>query len=313
MIIVLLMFGLGLFFVIKGGDWFVDAAVWIAHVSGIPQIIIGSTLVSLATTLPELVVSLYASAQNHPEVAVGNAIGSTICNLGLILALCITFRNFQIKSSIFLVKAFVMLGAGFLVWYFFFDGMISTQEGIILLILLGVYILINFLDVKANNHSYKPDKIVKKHIIRKIAKFIIGSGMVVIGARFLVESGVSIAYYLRIPEMIISLTFIAIGTSLPELVTSITAAVKGHNEMTLGNIIGANILNLLFVLGAAATINPLTAPPQVRIFDLPVSLFLMTVIIIAGSTDRKVSRWEGIFMLLIYFGYIATLGFVFLN
>ena len=311
MVTELIFFTLGILLIIKGGDWFVDAAVWIAKVSGIPQIIIGSTLVSLATTLPELVVSAYASYEGHTTVAVGNAIGSTICNLGLILALCIVFRNFEIKSSMFLLKALIMFGSGVTVWFFFRDGVLSQQEGLVLLIMLVGYIIVNLIDVKSHNNEYKTEKIVKRHILRKVAKFVIGSGMVIIGARFLVESGVAIASYLRIPEIIISVTFIAIGTSLPELVTSVSAAIKGHNEMTLGNIIGANILNLLMVLGVSATINPLAAPPQVSIFDIPVSLLLMAIIVIAGSTDRRVSRWEGGFMLAIYVGYLLALGLIF--
>lgn len=327
--ITLLLFLVGLVVIIKGGDMFVSAAVWVATITGIPTIIIGATIVSLATTLPELFVSAFASSTGSPDIAVGNAVGSVICNIGLILSISILFAPSQINKKLFSQKGLLMIVSTILVLIFSVDFSISRREGLILLSILAVFIWLNLRQLTVSNilvdnkSSYK--KVSSKEVIINIVKFVLGTIFIIIGAQLLVNNGKTIAEYYNVPEKIISLTLIAIGTSLPELTTSITSIIKGHEGISVGNIIGANILNNTMIIGTAS----ITAKggliiskdnislfgrvyeniPQTLYIDLPVALSLMLILIISGIYNNKLKRATGIILILIYISYLSFLGY----
>jgi cation:H+ antiporter len=310
---VVFFFVLGLILIIKGADWFVESAVWMADMARIPKVIMGATVVSFATTLPELVVSSFASWDGHPGIAIGNPIGSTICNIGLILGVCCLIKPYYIERSFFIYKGSTMLGIGFLMLYLLKDNTVDRAEGIALLALLLLYIVLNLIESIFKKDLLPEIEVSTGNWIINVIKFIIGAVCVMSGAKLSVDNGVILAQILGVPERVISLTLIAIGTSLPELITSFAATMKGYQGISIGNILGANILNLLMVIGMAATINPLKIAPQVKIFDMPYSLFLMMVLLLSGIIDSKIERWVAVFLLVIYISYIIILGVIFFD
>ncbi len=326
---VLFLFLLGLIIIIKGGELFVNASVWFATVTGIPTIIIGATIVSLATTLPELFVSVFASTQGSPDMAIGNAVGSTICNIGLILSTAILFAPSEVNRKHFSEKGLLMIISTILLLIFSIDTLLTKVEGIILFVVLAIFIRLNLKQFRLSNilvkNNRKNKKVSASILIKNLLKFVIGAIFIVIGAQLLVDNGRDIAEFFNVPEQIISLTLIALGTSLPELTTSITAIVKGHEGISVGNIIGANILNNTMILGTAAFTTEqglvigkrdilflarnFKDVPQTLYIDLPVALLLMLILVISGIYNRKLNRSTGLVLLLIYIGYLTFLGY----
>jgi len=312
-ILVFIVFVIGLIIIIKGGDLFVDSAVWIAKKTGIPSMIIGATIVSMATTLPEFFVSTIASNEGHSDIAVGNAVGSTICNIALILAFCTLIKPIDVKRKPFAIKGLIMILYQITFFIFASNGMVSFQEGLILIGMFLFYIFVNALEAKGKNNKLlglKSKKVKsRKEIVINILKFVVGTLFIVIGAHMLVDSGVKIAHILRIPQQVISLTLIAIGTSLPELVTSLTAIIKGDRNISVGNILGANILNLSLVLGASAirAEGGLAISRQTVFLDMPLSLLIGLIFVSIGFYKGKIDRKLSILLLAIYMMYMLIL------
>ena len=325
---IFIFFLLGLVVMVKGGDWFVDAAVWIASVTGMPQVLIGATIVSIATTLPELFVSTLAVLQGYTDVAIGNAVGSFICNIGLILAITLIFRPQNSLRDILSGKGILMAGAVLVLMLMIWDRRLVPFEGILLLGLLLVYVLMSVSEARKlqplstglHETHIKPDK---QTIIRNLAKFIGGILMIVLGARWLVDNGIRLGAFFSIPESIIGVTIIALGTSLPELTTAITAIVKGHHGISFGNILGANILNMTMILGASVLLSGkgLVLPsrslslfgrlyaymPQTLLIDLPAALFIMALLFLPALMSLKLKRWHGASLLAAYLLYLGVL------
>lgn len=312
-IVTCFLFFVGLLFIIKGGDWFIDSAAWVARITGMPEVFIGATIVSLGTTLPELMVSTTSAIKGHADMALGNAIGSAICNIGLILGFTNLISPSKINSRIYSIKAIIMVCYAGGLMFLARDGKIGTKDTILLLMGLVVYIFINLLEVDFKKNSYRSKKkgkhiaITAKEIGMNGLKFVTGAGLVIIGARLLVDNGIVIGNLLKIPAMIISLTFIALGTSLPELVTSIAALIKGHRNLAVGNIIGANILNITMVIGVSSLFRSLTVPAQIIKLDLPYSLIIMAVLTIPSLITRKISRLHAAVLLILYAAYLYIL------
>lgn len=317
---VFLIIGFGL--LIKGGDWFVDAAVAIAKKLKLPEVLIGATVVSIGTTLPEVMTSAMGAANGAGEIAYGNAIGSIICNTSLIAAITIAIKPGSVnrKSLIFPVSFFFAVAA-FYSATAYTGGNFTILTGIILLIMFVVYMVVNVFSMKKNPASDEPlsieeandEETANTNIAKAIAMLVLGAGLIALGAYLLVESATSIATQLGIPESVIALTVVAIGTSLPEFVTAITALIKGHGALSLGNVIGANIFNLVLVSGVAVTINPFSVPEKSLLFgqnaslvlDIPVMLSVMGIMTIPSLIRGKLSRWQGILLLLIYASFMA--------
>lgn len=312
-VIVFVIFFIGLLTIVKGGDLFVDAAIWMAKKTGIPSIVIGATIVSIATTLPEFFVSTVASNEGHSDIAIGNAIGSIICNIAFVIGLCSCIKPIKIKKGLFNVKGFMMIGYLIIFYIFSRNGMVTFKEGFILLALFLFFIIINILEFKVrgeNTEKIKKESVhSKKDIILNIVKFILGAWFIVIGAHMLVDSGVKIARIFKIPQQVVSLTLLAVGTSLPELVTSVAAVIKDEENISVGNIIGANILNLTIVLGSSALVsdNGLFISDQTLYLDIPIALLVMTIFVFSGAVKKEIDRKSGLLFLTIYIIYLIIL------
>jgi len=312
MILIYILFILGLIAIVKGGDLFVDSAIVIAKKTGIPEIVIGATLVSLATTLPETTVSVTAALEGYTTMSFGNAIGSIICNTGLILGLISTISPFRVYKKVFNTKAIILIISLITMMTLSLNRVIDKADSIILILILIVYMYADYLNVSRNKTRNKIEEIYinegKFKAYTKLAfKFIIGIVLIVLGSNLLIENGVKIAGYIGIPQSVISLTVIALGTSLPELVSCLTAIRKKHHELTVGNILGANILNICLVIGASSFIKDIPILGQNMIIDLPVMIFIILILIIPTYITNKLHRIQGILMLTIYIGYISML------
>lgn len=311
-IITLLLFALGLLAIIKGGDWFADSAIWFASYTRLPRVLIGATIVSLATTIPEFTVSLIASISGFPDTAVGNAVGSTICNIGLILALAALIHPIVIKTRGFRINNGLLLAAVVLAWLLGRDKVLSAGDGIVLLLATFAYLGYQYWRAKSGQEHADEDAGLtepkRADLPKNVGLFLLGALLVVVGSRLVVNNGVTLAELLGVPEMVIALTMVSIGTSLPELVTAITSARKGHPDLSAGNIIGANILDLSWVLSGAAIASPLPILDQTLALDLPVSFFFALLLLIVFSVGRnRMGRGTALFMLAVYALYVARL------
>lgn len=311
-VLVFLLFGIGLLCIIKGGDWFVDAASWIAEVSGIPQFIIGATIVSLATTLPEVLVSVMAAASGSVEMATGNAIGSVTANTGMILGISIVAMPVAIESRKYLPKTVIFIGSIILLWVLSLSGELSMVGAFIMLAVFLFFIAENIFEAKKDMGTGKSETVQKdkKTVIKNIALFIIGAAGIVIGSRLLVDNGTIIAKdILGIPERVVSLTMVAIGTSLPELVTTITAIAKKQSALSVGNIVGANIIDMILILPLCSFVlgGSLPVAWSTLWVDLPVSLAVAVICLVPALIKGKLMRWQGVLSLLVYAGYVVYL------
>ena len=312
MIYVVIMFVLGLFFIVKGGDIFVDAATWIAEATGIPKFVIGATVVSFATTLPELLVSAIAATKGQNDMAVGNAVGSVTANVGLIMSISVLCMPALVKRKEVAFKGALMILAVAGLCVFSNNLSLSLWQSIILMAIFVVFMIENIITGKASiideDGDGKPD-VNGKELLKNIFKFIVGALGIVVGADLLVDDGTIIARQLGVSEAIIGVTIIAVGTSLPELVTTITAIVKKQSDLSIGNIIGANIIDLTMILPICAFLSGGTLPvgKQSAFLDMPVCLLVICIAIIPTLIFKKLSRWQGALMVCIYIGYIAVL------
>lgn len=306
-------FFVGLFIIVKGGDMFVESAIWVAQKTGISPMIIGATIVSIATTLPELFVSTVASNQGHSDIAIGNSIGSSICNIAFIIGLCAFIKPIKIKGSSFAIKGLIMIVYLAVFYVFAFDGIIDFSEGIFLMLLFALFVVLNIIELKNENKVIKKKAKYypydKKEIFINILKFVLGAWFIVIGAHMLVDSGIKISQILKIPKHVVSLTLLAVGTSLPELVTSLVALFKGESNISVGNIIGANILNVTIVLGASTLVSDhgLLVNRQTIFLDVPYSFLIMILFILIGFLKGQISRKTGALLLGLYLVYLFIL------
>lgn len=312
LIYVIVMFVIGLFFIVKGGDIFVDAATWIAEATGIPKFIIGATVVSFATTLPELIVSAIAATKGQNDMAIGNAVGSVTANVGLIMSISILCMPAFVKRKEVAFKGTLMIAAAVSLCLFIQNLSLSIWQSIIMIAIFIVFMIENIITGKASiideDGDGKPD-VNGKALLVNIIKFVIGALGIVVGADLLVDDGTIIATKLGVSEAIIGVTIIAVGTSLPELVTTITAIVKKQSELSIGNIIGANIIDLSLILPICAFISNGSLPvgKQSAYLDIVVCLTVVVIAIVPTIIFKKLSRWQGALMLCIYIGYVAVL------
>lgn len=307
--LVILLFVVGLVLIIKGGDWFVDSAVFIANLTGIPKFIIGATIVSVATTLPELTVSVTGVIDGELDLAVGNAVGSVTANIGLIMGISLVCMPAVIKRSQFWLKGVLMSAAALLLWILCKDGTLHMLPSFALFVLLAVYVWDNIRDAKNDVGSDERELVDKKELPQQLVMFVVGVAAIVVGSKLLIEYGSEIALLLGVPSAIIGVTMVAIGTSLPELITTLTAIRKRESSMSIGNIIGANIIDLALILPICSVVSDgkLTIAEQSYALDMPMC-FVMTVIAVLPSLIKgKLYRWQGILMLALYAVYVVIL------
>ena len=304
-----ILFILCIFLITKGADWFVESAVAISQKSGIPKVIIGATIVSFATTAPEFAVSATAAYMDHTELTVGNAVGSAICNIGFVLGFVILIKAMPVNLDSFLRKGAFMLLSGIVLVITTIDGMLSMYDGMLLFLIFIAFLYYNYRLQSAifAEPESKTDRQSISGMKQEFIFFIFGALCVVVGSRILIDSGIKIAQWLGVPEMIIGLTLVAFGTSLPEFITAVSATLKGHQEMSIGNILGANTMDIALILGVSSQIRPLPILAQSIHYDFPIMLFIMVLLLFFGVTRQKIERWEGAVILISYFAYVAGL------
>ncbi len=318
MLVPVLLFILGLALLIKGGDWFVDGATALAHRFHLPELLIGATVVSIGTTLPEVMVSAQAALEHNSGISYGNAIGSVICNTSLIAALTIAIRPGSVnkKTLTLPVTAFFSAAAVYaLIAYT--SGSFQRWQGILFLALFAAYMTATVIQMKKSPESVAVEEETeasKEHALwQDLLALAAGAAAIAVGARLLVDNGTKIASALGVPDSVIGLTMVALGTSLPELVTAVTALAKGHSALSLGNIIGANLFNIVLVSGTAITISPFAIPVEKTlagmnaslVVDLPVMLSVMLILCVPAVIRGRLSRWQGILLLSIYAAFTA--------
>lgn len=312
LILPILMFALGLVLIVKGGDAFVDAASWIAQVSGIPPFIVGATIVSLATTLPEMMVSVLAAANGQVDMANGNAIGSVTANTGLILAIAMIAIPSVIKRRDYLFKSLLLIGCVVTLLVFSQGGQLKWAGSIVLAVLFFVFMAENVHSAKSARSSLEArPEANRKAVVTNAVLFILGAAGIVIGAHLLVENGSTLARMLGVPESIIAVTLVAVGTSLPELVTTITAIMKKQASMSAGNVIGANIIDCALILPICSLVSGQQLPisRQCLTLDLPFCLATVLIALIPALYKQKFMRWQGWLCLAVYTVYIGLVIF----
>lgn len=329
-VLVYVLFIVGLVLIIKGGDWFVDGAAWVAEATGIPKFIVGATIVSLATTLPEVIVSTIAAVQGHKfliaeklaeangqvGMAIGNGIGSVIANTAMIMAVSLIFipsvidrKKFTPKALILILSVFAVLGLTA------FTGGLKMWGAFILIAIFIGFIIENVISAKKEIGGEEEEAVEKdkKTVITNVVKIIVGAAAIVGGSQLLVTNGTQIAKGLGVSEAIIGVTMVAIGTSLPELVTAITAIVKKQASLSVGNVIGANIIDTVLILPICSFVYGGQLPVSTtNIFlDFPMCILVTLIALVPTIIRKKFSRVQGIIMLLLYIAYIViTVAFL---
>lgn len=299
---------LGFAMLIKGADWFVDGAAGIAKRFGIPSLIIGLTIVAMGTSAPEAAISISAAFKGSADIAVGNVVGSNIINVLIILGLTAIITPLAVqKSTIKYEIPFMILTTIVFGLLGLFDNVIGFFDGVILWVLFIAYLVyLFFMAKKGKNEQEDSIDIPGKNKMPRLIIFgIIGVVLVIFGSNITVDAATNIARTFGMSERFIGLTIVALGTSLPELVTSITAGIKKNADIAIGNIVGSNIFNILFVIGTSALITPVAYQPQF-LFDTIVCVAVAVLLLLCLlNKDKKLKRWAGILMLLCYAGYFT--------
>ena len=303
MIIPGILFVLGLLCLIKGGDWFVDGASALARRFHLPELLIGATVVSIGTTLPEVMVSTISAVSGHGEIAYGNAIGSVICNAALIAAITVAVRPGKVNPKTLRVPvAFFFAAAAVYCFAAYGMGRFTRPLGLLMLAMFAAYMVANVWQMK--NAPAEPEHEEELMSLGRIVlRLVVGATLIALGANLLVDNGT-----------IIALTFVALGTSLPELVTAITSLMKGHSDLSLGNIVGANVFNLVLVSGVSVALAPFDIPQSATLFginsslvlELPVMLLVMILLTIPALVRGRLSRVQGVALLCIYAAFCTV-------
>jgi len=314
MLMSVILFAVGLVLLIKGGDWFVDGATGIAKRFNLPDIVVGATVVSIGTTLPEVMVSTTGALQGSGAMAYGNAIGSIICNTSLIAAISIVCNPGPVNTKSMKTPAIFFFASAAL--YCLASYVLGEFPRWMGFVMLGIFVVYTVLTVR--NGLQNPDEAEEEEeeggkertLVQELLLLVVGAAVIAVGADLLVEHGQIIAIGLGVPETVVALLFVALGTSLPELVTTITSLRSGHASLGVGNVIGANVFNLVLVSGVAVSLAPFEVPCEnfllntglnmSLVFEIPVMLGVMSLMIFPTLATKKLARWQGILLLCIY-------------
>ena len=308
--VVVALVSLGLVFIIKGGDWFVDSASWFAEATGIPKFVVGATVVSFATTLPELLVSVRASVQNANDLAVGNAVGSVTANTALIMGISLALLPGVIDKKSFAFKGGLFLLSGVGLTVLSLKGYLPRWSAFVLWAIFIVFMVDSIIEGKKGADADEKTIVNNKELPKRIIFFLLGTAGIIFGAEFLVGGGTEIAKQLGISEKIIGFTVIAVGTSLPELITTLTAIRKKESSLSVGNIIGANIIDLTLILPICSILNKSGSLPvsaSSLSFDFPFCIAVSAIVVIPTIFQGKFKRWQGFVILAAYIGYLLFL------
>ncbi len=308
----------------RSANYLVDGSVGIAYNLKVPKIIIGIVLVSLATTAPEFTVSVLSSLRGKPEIALGNALGSVIADDALALALGVIVAPVAIKihSRVLKSAGFFLIGIDLLAFFMSLSGTISRLEGGILISVLVGYLVVVVISEKRRRNALalKSEKEVEEEVKEHIKpgpmwvqflRFAGGVAGVLVASEFLIDSSVFIARYIGVSEAVIGLTMIAIGTSLPEIATCVVSARRGYGDLAVGDIIGADILNILWIVGTAALVNPITVARKIIYFAFPAMIVTVSAMLLLMRLGYKLQRWKGFVLLSLYIVYLGLMGLFF--
>lgn len=299
---------LGLAVLVFAGEFLVKGAVNIANHFNVSPLIIGMTIVSFGTSAPELFVSIKGALTNHSDVSLGNVVGSNIANLGLVLGLTALIIPLPVKRNTVKIDWPVMMLASILLFVFLYDNFLSRIDAIVLLTVLIVYLggtIRSFLHKRKLEEKHEPTE--QLSIPKQVLFIAVGVVGLVFGAKWLVESAVEISLYFGISERVVGLTVVAFGTSVPELATSVIAALKKEADISLGNLVGSNLFNISSILGITGIIQPMEASSEMFTFDLPWMLAISVVAILVVFPKYEIKRWGGAVLLLLYGVYIYGL------
>lgn len=315
----------GLALIIKGGDLFVSSSVRIAEMLRMPRIVIGSTLVSLATTTPEMVVSILSGLKDESGLAVGNALGSCICNIGLILGVMAVAKNINVNFQSLRTPLIYMVACGILLFLLTLDLVLTRLQGFLLLGLGFGYFGYDFWrnlrksspessqEIQDEATESEPENKWLRTKGGTAAVFGSGAVLVTLGSKLLVDGAVGVAAVLKVPSLIIGLTVVAVGTSLPELVTAITASRQNVSDLSVGNVLGANIANLTFIVGSAAALHDVTLTRANQLFNFPALLVFFGLLVWLMASGKSITRREGAILLASYSIYLGVLMLVALS
>jgi cation:H+ antiporter len=292
----------GIVFLYFGADWLVDASAKLALHLGVKPLIVGLTIVALGTSAPELVVSIKSVLAGSGDLAVGNVVGSNICNVALILGLSALICPIHTSKQLFKFDIPVVVLASLLVWLFLRDNVVQIWEGAVFLILFAGYIAYSIVNAKSDE-KIEPYSGKSDSVIRSIEFIVVGLGLLIVGSEFLVRGAMELASRWGVSEAIIGITVVAVGTSLPELATSAVAAFKRHSDIAIGNIVGSNIFNILGILGVVGVMGPIKAE-GILLKDILVMIALAVILLAPLLTKRVLTRWQGAVLLGIYVVFI---------
>ncbi|MBQ2802819.1 MAG: calcium/sodium antiporter [Lachnospiraceae bacterium] len=297
---------LGFAMLVKGADWFVDGSAGIADKFGVPQLVIGLTIVAMGTSAPEAAVSITAALKGNADITIGNIVGSNILNILIILgissaivAIAVAKSTIRIEIPYMIVITLLLLGLGYT------GNVVSFAEGIILWIFFLIYLAYLFRMAKKNKEEVVEEESTKP-VWQLLLAAIIGLVLIVWGSNVTVDAATAIAQRMGMSERFIGLTIVALGTSLPELFTSVSAAIKGKADIAIGNIVGSNIFNILFVVGTTALITPVVFTPNF-VIDTTIAVAVGILLLVCVWKKQKLVRPAGIFMLVCYAGYFVYL------
>jgi len=304
---VYLLLSVGLVLLFVSGKFLVDSSVAISKRLKIPRMIIGLTVVAFGTSAPELLVSLQAAFSGYPEIAIGNVIGSNISNILLVLAITALIFPIPVPASSVKRDWPIMMGVSVLLFIFAMNGWISSLEGGIFVALLAGYILYSVIQSRKAGilEEIVPEKGLMKWWHAGII-FLVSSVGLAFGADLLVDNVAIIADEIGISKRVVSITMVAVGTSIPEVATSVIAALKKETDISVGNIIGSNIMNILSVLGFTSLVSPINVSTEIARFDIPwmLGISLLLLLLMLPASRSRITRWEGSFMIVIYLLYI---------
>ena len=298
----------GFVMLINGADWFVDGAASLAGKFGIPQLVIGLTIVAMGTSAPEAAVSISAALQDNAGITIGNVVGSNIMNVLVILGLASVIIPIAVKKSTVKYEIpFTILVTVVLAVLGLMDNKISRLEGVILWVLFIAYLAYLFLMTKKGEAEVEENESKLDKVWKMIVFILIGGGLIVWGSDVTVDAATKIAQYFKMSDQLIGLTIVALGTSLPELITSVTAAKKGNADIAIGNIVGSNIFNILFVVGTTALITPVVYAQSFLVDSIVAVATMVLLWLLVLNKDRKLKRWGGAILLVGYVAYFAYL------
>lgn len=304
-----LLFAVGIALVVKGGDVFVDAASYIAKAFRIPPFIIGATIVSIATTLPEMIVSLIAAAEGKTDMAIGNAVGSVTANTALIMAIAMIAMPIVCSRKQYLKQILLLIASAAVLFLSCRTGELNPIGSLILTVIFILFVVQNLFSAKTDSNKQSGQAAAdKKKLLQNSLLFLLGAAAIVLGSQLMVDNGSEIAVWLGVPERIVAITLIAVGTSLPELVTTISAIVKKEAALSVGNIIGANIIDLSLILPLCAVVSGKTLPVAAGSIavDLPVCLGVTLIAAVPLIFRQKASKLQGVLLLAFYALYMIT-------